>query len=550
MVSIEQIRPFQNEPPTDFTNPEQAAAMRNALAQVESELGQTYPLLIGGREVHADETFESHNPTRPSQVVGRFAKATLEHVDQAIDAAWRAFDTWQSVPPDERAQYLFDAAAYIREHKHYFSAWMIYEVGKSWPEADADTAELIDFLEYYGRQMLQLASDPKGYVVQYGSEENELVYLPLGVGIVIPPWNFAGAIMGGMSSAAIVAGNTVVLKPAESSSTIAWYFADVMRKVGLPDGVLNYLPGFGSEIGDALVTHPKTRFIAFTGSKPVGLRINELAAKTQPGQVWIKRTILEMGGKDAVVVDETTDLDAAADGIVVSAFGFQGQKCSAGSRAIIVQDVYDELVSKIVDRTKQLTVGDVTDPDNFMGPVVNEKQFKKILEYIQIGKQEGRLLTGGQALDGEGYFIEPTVFADVPPDARIAQEEIFGPVLALIKAKDFDEALQIANSTEYGLTGAVYTNDPERIERAEREFHVGNLYINRKCTGALVGVHPFGGFKMSGTNSKAGGPDYLLLFTEAKSIARQKGEPPLYLKPSASEKAKGEKNWTADPSGE
>jgi 1-pyrroline-5-carboxylate dehydrogenase len=547
---MNEIPPYRPEPPTDFSDPQNAAAMRAALAQVESELGRTYPLLIGGRAIDGDATLDAINPARPSQLVGRFAKATAAHVEQAISAAWQAFDTWQKVPARARAQYLFDAARIIRERKHYFSAWMIYEVAKPWAEADADTAELIDFLEYYGRQMVRLTSDPKGFVVQYGHEETELLYLPLGAGLVIPPWNFAGAIMGGMTAAAVVAGNTVVLKPAESSPTIAWQFVQVMRQAGLPDGVINFLPGYGSEIGDALVTHPKTRFIAFTGSKAVGLRINELAAKPQPGQIWIKRTVLEMGGKDAVVVDETTDLDAAADGIVVSAFGFQGQKCSAGSRAIIVQEVYDQLVPKIVERTQRLTVGDVTDPNTFVGPVVNENQYKKILEYIEIGKREGRLGTGGRALEREGYFIEPTVFADVAPAARIAQEEIFGPVLALVKAKDFDEALEIANSTEYGLTGAIYSSDPARIERARQEFHVGNLYINRKCTGALVGVHPFGGINLSGTNSKAGGPYYLLLFTQPKSIARHKGNPPLYLTASSDHAAATEDAWENVAAGE
>jgi 1-pyrroline-5-carboxylate dehydrogenase len=521
--------PFQNEPLTDWSDSSEAAMMRQALAQVESELGRTYPLVIGGRDVRAEVRLETINPAHPSTVVGHFSTATEEHVDQAIDAAWQAFETWQHVPVHERAQVLFDAATHIRDHKHYFSAWMIYEVGKSWSEADADTAELIDFLEYYARQMLDITRDPEGYVLQTGSEENELVYAPLGVGIVIPPWNFAGAIMGGMSAAAIVAGNTVVLKPSESSSATAWQFMEIMRQAGLPGGVLNFLPGYGNDIGDALVTHPRTRFISFTGSKRVGLRINELAAKQQPGQLWIKRTVLEMGGKDAVIVDETTDLAAAADGIVVSAFGFQGQKCSAGSRAIIVDEVYDQIVPQIVARTRQLTIGDVTDPTNFMGPIVNEKQWKKILDYIEVGKNEGQLLTGGHALEREGFFIEPTIFADVAPNARIAQEEIFGPVLALIRARDFDDALDIANGTEYALTGAVYTDDPARIKRAKVEFEVGNLYINRKCTGALVGVHPFGGFNMSGTDSKAGGPDYLRLFTQPKSITRHKGKPPRYL---------------------
>jgi 1-pyrroline-5-carboxylate dehydrogenase len=404
----------------------------------------------------------------------------------------------------------------LRHKRLYFNAWMIYEVGKSWVEADGDMAEAIDFLEFYGREMLRLAADQP--LPQVEGEESRLVYIPLGVGAVIPPWNFPGAIMIGMTTAAIVTGNTVVLKPASTSPMLAWQFMRVLEEIGLPAGVVNFVSGSGAQIGDALIEHSRVRFIAFTGSREVGLRIHELAARPHRGQVWLKRTILEMGGKDAVVVDETADLDAAADGIVASAFGFQGQKCSAGSRAIIVEQVYDQVVQRVVERTKKLSLGDVTRPETYMGPVVDQQAFAKITAYIEVGKGEGRLLTGG-GHHGPGYFIEPTVIADVAPQARIAQEEIFGPVLAVIKAKHFDEALAIANSTEYGLTGALYSRDTARIERAKEEFHVGNLYFNRKCTGALVGVHPFGGFNMSGTDSKAGGPDYLLLFTQAKSIA-------------------------------
>jgi 1-pyrroline-5-carboxylate dehydrogenase len=396
---------------------------------------------------------------------------------------------------------------------------MIYEVGKSWAEADGDTAEAIDFLEFYGREMLRLAEDQP--LTQIEGEESKLVYIPLGVGAAIPPWNFPGAIMVGMTAAALVTGNTVVLKPASSSPMIAWQFMRILEEVGLPAGVVNFVTGSGSKIGDALIENPRVRFIAFTGSREVGLRIHELAAKPQKGQLWLKRTVLEMGGKDAVVVDETADLDSAADGIVASAFGFQGQKCSAGSRAIIVDQVYDTVLQKVVEKTKKLSMGDVTQPETYLGPVIDESAFKKINEYIEVGKGEGRLLTGG-GHRGPGYFIEPTVIADVAPQARVAQEEIFGPVLAVIKAKNFDDALDIANNTEYGLTGALYSRDSERIERAKEEFHVGNLYLNRKCTGALVGVHPFGGFNMSGTDSKTGGPDYLLLFTQAKAIATRK----------------------------
>jgi 1-pyrroline-5-carboxylate dehydrogenase len=312
-----------------------------------------------------------------------------------------------------------------------------------------------------------------------------------------------------------------VLKPASTSPAIAYQFMRLLEEVGLPAGVVNFLTGSGSVVGDTLVDNPSVRYISFTGSRDVGLRIYERASKTPKGQRWLKRTILEMGGKDGIVVDETADLDAAATAIVASAFGFQGQKCSAGSRAIVVEQVYDKVLEKVVEKTKTLTMGDVTQPTTYMGPVVDENAMKKILEYIELGKQEGRLVTGGKH-QGPGYFIEPTIFADVAPEARISLEEIFGPVLAFIKAKDFDDALDIANNTEYGLTGSLFSNDEQRLERASEEFHVGNLYFNRKCTGAMVGGHPFGGFNMSGTDSKAGGPDYLLLFTQAKSISKKK----------------------------
>jgi 1-pyrroline-5-carboxylate dehydrogenase len=511
--------PFKNAPFTDFSKPENRQAQLEALEQVRREMGQTHPLIIGGKKINSEATFASINPSDPEQVIGHFASATVEQANEAVKAAEEAFKSWKRVPAEERVGYLFAAAEILRQRRFYFNAWMIYEVGKSWVEADADTAEAIDFLEFYGRDMLRLAGEQP--LTKIESEDNRLVYIPLGVGAVIPPWNFPGAIMIGMTAASIVTGNTVVLKPASTSPMIAWQFVRVLEEVGLPAGVVNFVTGSGGKIGDALIENPRVRFIAFTGSREVGLRIHELASKPQKGQIWIKRTILEMGGKDAVVVDETADLDAAADGIVASAFGFQGQKCSAGSRAIIVEQVYDEVLRKVVEKTKKLSMGDVTKPETYMGPVIDENAYKKIAQYIEIGKSEGRLLTGG-GHHGPGYFIEPTVIADVAPQARIAQEEIFGPVLAVIKAKNFDDALEIANGTEYGLTGAVYTNDKERIERAQEEFHVGNLYFNRKCTGALVGVHPFGGFNMSGTDSKAGGHDYLLLFTQAKAIAIKK----------------------------
>ncbi len=519
MVAV--LPEFKNCPLTDFSVAVNRQAQEAALKKVASELGRTYPLIIGDERVTEGATFASVNPARPDQVVGSLVKGTVEHAEKAVQVAARAFETWKRVPASERAEYLFKAAELLRQRRFEMNAWMIYETSKSWAEADADTAEAIDFLEFYGREMLRLAE--KQPLTRIPDEENDLVYIPLGVGVVIPPWNFPCAIMVGLTSSAFVAGNTVILKPASTAPVIAAQFVNILQEVGLPAGVVNFLPGPGGAIGDFLVQHPKVRFISFTGSRDVGLRINELAARPQPGQIWIKRTILEMGGKDAVVVDETADLDAAATGIVTSAFGFQGQKCSAGSRAIIVGQVYDEVVQKVVEKAKKLTVGDPSDPNTSLGAVIDENAYRKISEYIEIGKKEGKLLLGGTPKGDPkaGYFIEPTIFADVAPTARIAQEEIFGPVLAIIKAKDFDDALAIANGTEYGLTGSLYSRDRERIERAKQEFHVGNLYFNRKCTGALVGVHPFGGFNMSGTDSKAGGRDYLLLFTQAKVVSEK-----------------------------
>jgi 1-pyrroline-5-carboxylate dehydrogenase len=519
-VDSRAVSDFTNEPLTDFSDSENASRMQAALATVRSEMGTLYPLVIGDRVIAEGERADSINPADPSQVIGQFVQGDAEHARLAIEAADAAFPVWSRRSWEERADVLFRTAAAIREQKFELSALLVYEVSKSWAEADADIAELIDFLEYYARQALRLGGPQE--VVPNPGEENELRYIALGVGVVIPPWNFPAAIMGGMTGAAIVCGNTVVLKPASTSPIIAAKFVRLMiDEGGLPPGVLNFITGPGGIIGDTLVDHPRTRFIAFTGSKEVGLRIFERASKTQPGQIWLKRTLLEMGGKDSIVVDETADLAAAAEGIVASAFGFQGQKCSACSRAIIVDEVYDEVLSRAVEYAKKIKVGDPARPETYMGAVIDDKAFRKIREYIEIGKQEGRVVLGGE-LDpnAPGYFIPPTIIADVRPDARISQEEIFGPVLAFLRAKDYDEAIDIANNTEFGLTGAVYSQDPERLDRARDEFHVGNLYLNRKCTGAMVGVHPFGGFNMSGTDSKAGGPDYLLLFTQAKTIAR------------------------------
>jgi 1-pyrroline-5-carboxylate dehydrogenase len=514
------VGPFRNEPLTDFSKPENAAAIKAALEKVRGELGREYPLVIGGKRVQTTAKVKSINPAKPSEVVGTFSSAGKEQVEPAMQAALKAFESWSKVPVEERAALVLKISDAIRQRKHEFSAWMVYEVGKNWVEADADTAEAIDFCELYPREALRLAkAEPP---VQLPGERDLLRYIPLGVGVVIPPWNFPGAIMVGMTMASIVSGNTVVLKPSSDSPAICRFFFSILEECGMPEGVVNFCPGSGGTFGDALVAHPKTRFIAFTGSREVGLHINKSAAEVAPGQIWIKRTILEMGGKDAIIVDADANLESAADGVVASAFGFQGQKCSACSRLILDEKIYDEFIEKIKTRTEKLTVGNPPENPN-MGPVVNEKSMKGIMGYIEQGKKDGRLITGGKRVEklGDGYFIEPTIIADIKAGSKLEQEEIFGPVLSITKVKDFEEALKVANDTEFGLTGAIYSSDEKKLQRAMDEFHVGNLYLNRKCTGAIVGAHPFGGFNMSGTDSKAGGPDYLYLFTQAKSIARK-----------------------------
>jgi 1-pyrroline-5-carboxylate dehydrogenase len=510
---------FENEPFTDWNVQSNVDAMQQALEQVRAQFGASYAPVIGGERVATEQQIESRNPADPSQVVGRIGSATVELADRALDAAERAFATWRNVPVQDRVGYLVKAASEMRRRKFELSAWMIYEVSKSWPEADADVAEAIDFCEYYAREMLRIDQAPE--LVQMPGERSQLRYVPLGVGVAIPPWNFPLAIMVGLVVAPVVCGNTMVLKPASTSPVIAAKFMEILESDGLPPGVVNYLPGPGGSVGDALVDSPKTRFVAFTGSKEVGIRIYERAARVQPGQKWLKRTVLEMGGKDTIVVDETADLAAASEGIVASAFGFQGQKCSACSRVVAVAPIYDELLDRVVERAGQLTVGDPSQRGTHMGAVIDDRSRDKIAEYITLGQRDGRIVQGGEVQRDGGYFVQPTIVADVAPDSRLSQEEIFGPVLSFIKANDFEEALQIANNTEFGLTGGLYSSRSERLERAREEFHVGNLYLNRKITGAMVGAHPFGGFNMSGTDSKTGGPDYLLLFLQAKTVAER-----------------------------
>jgi 1-pyrroline-5-carboxylate dehydrogenase len=515
--------PFKNEPLTDFGNAENARKMKAALTKVRAELGREYDMVIGEKLIKTTEKIKSVNPAKPSEVVGVFQSAGREHVEPAIQAAAAAFETWKRTSVEQRASLIHTVAGILRERKFEFAAWMVFEVGKNWAEADADIAETIDFAEFYAREALRLAQAKTP--TQLPGEADRLIYIPLGVAAVIPPWNFPCAIMAGMTMAAIVTGNTVVMKPSHDSPAIAAKFFEVLQEAGMPDGVVNFCPGSGSTFGAGLVEHPLTRFVAFTGSKEVGLDINQRAAKPQPGQKWIKRTILEMGGKDSIIVDADANIDAAVEGVAQAAFGFQGQKCSACSRAIVDEKIYDVFLERLKERVSKITVGDPTE-NKPMGPVVNEKAMKSILDYIEVGKKEGRLIHGGGPAKeaGDGYFIQPTVIADIPPTGRISQEEIFGPVLAVIKARNFEDALAIANNTEFGLTGAVYSTSRDKLEKARTDFHVGNLYFNRKCTGAMVGAHPFGGFNMSGTDSKAGGPDYLLLFTQAKSVAEKIGD--------------------------
>ncbi len=518
-VTAKALAAFENEPYTDFSKPEAREAMKRALGGVRAQFGREYDLRIAGENVRTGAMLLSRNPSAPEEIVGTHHKATPELARRAVEDAHAFFPEWSRTPAGQRIAMLVRAAAILRERKLEFDAWLVYEAGKTWPEAEADVSEAIDFCEYYAREMVRLSNPPELH--QLPGEQDRLVYLPLGAGVVIPPWNFPLAIMVGMTVAALVTGNTVVVKPSSDTPVIAAKFAEVLREAGFPARSFSLLVGSGAEVGDVLVTHPKTRFVSFTGSKEVGLRINELAAKPQPGQIWIKRVIAEMGGKDAIVVDSDTDLDRAVDGVLASAFGFQGQKCSACSRAIVHEAVYDEFLAQLRTKVEALTVGPADDPANYMGPVINDRARQTILRYIDTGKREGRLIAGGAAADGTGYFIRPTVIADVPKDAAVFREEIFGPVLAVTRAKSFDEALELANATEYGLTGAVYTNDRDKIRKAAEQFFVGNLYVNRKCTGAMVGAHPFGGFNLSGTDSKAGGPDYLALFLQAKSIAEK-----------------------------
>ncbi|MEF2278163.1 L-glutamate gamma-semialdehyde dehydrogenase [Deinococcus sp. YIM 134068] len=522
MLKIQDYRP---QPFIDFTRPENVEAYQAALKKVRAELlGKHYPLVIDGERVDTAEKLTSLNPCDTCEVVGTTAKATVEDAERALQGAWRAFETWKTWDMDARARILLKAAAILKRRRLEACALMSVEVGKNYAEADVEVAEAIDFLEYYARSAMKYAGFGAAETTWYEGEENGLMYLPLGVGVSISPWNFPCAIFLGMLAAPIVAGNCVIAKPAEDSGLIAGLMVNILLEAGLPAGVLQFLPGVGAEVGEYLTTHARTRFITFTGSRAVGLHINEVAARVQPGQRWIKKVILELGGKDAMIVDETADLDVAVTAAVQGAFGFNGQKCSAMSRLIVVDEVYDRVVGAFVERARALKVGTGEENANVTA-VVNQMSFDKVSSYLEIGQQEGKVLLGGEA-PGEhgskkGYYVQPTIFGDVKPEARLAQEEIFGPVVSVLRARDWNHALEIANSTQYGLTGGVCSNDRARLEQARREFEVGNLYFNRKITGAIVGVQPFGGYNMSGTDSKAGGPDYLANFLQLKTVTER-----------------------------
>lgn len=507
---------YKHEPFTDFSKQENKDMVAEGIKVAQEYFGQDFPLVINGERIMTEDKSTVYNPAKKDEIIGYMSQATQKEADKAMEVALETFKSWRNYSFEFRADVLFKAAEIVRRRKAEFTALLIKEAGKPWNEADADVAEGIDFLNYYARLHLELKNGKK--VESRPGEYNQFHYIPLGVGMVISPWNFAFAIMAGTTAAALVSGNTVLLKPSSSTPVVAYKFIEVLEEAGLPNGVVNFIPGSSREIGDYLVDHKDLSFVSFTGSRDVGVRIYERAAKVHEGQVNLKRVIAEMGGKDTIVVDSGVDLDKAADAIVASSFGFSGQKCSACSRVIALEDIHDELLEKVVEKTQKLTVGD-PETGAYMGPVIDEASVKKISEYIEIGKKEGKLEVGGNIENETGHFVYPTVFSGLKHDDRLMQEEIFGPVVGFAKAKDFDQAIEFANDTDYGLTGAVITNSREKMEQARRDFHVGNLYFNRGCTGAIVGYQPFGGFKMSGTDSKAGGPDYLLLHMQGKTTS-------------------------------
>jgi RHH-type transcriptional regulator, proline utilization regulon repressor / proline dehydrogenase / delta 1-pyrroline-5-carboxylate dehydrogenase len=508
--------PFRNEPLVDFTKEYHRLAFPKAIADVRSHAGRTYPLFINNKEVWTDDRIPSVNPAKPSEVIGQICQAGTREVNMAVAAAKAAYENWRDIPFQKRAQYLLKAADIARRRLHELSAWQILEVGKQWEQAYADVAECIDFFEYYAREMIRLGKPRR--VGSAPGEINLYYYEPKGVAAVIAPWNFPLAISGGMCAAAIVTGNCVVYKPSVFASTVGYNLVEIFSQAGLPEGVFNYIPGRGFVIGDYLVEHPDISLIAFTGSVEIGNRIIEKAAKIQSGQPNVKKIISEMGGKNAIIIDDDADLDEAVPHVLYSAFGFQGQKCSACSRVIVLDAVYEKFVERLVKAASAFKIGPAEDAANAMGTVVDISAQKKILEYVEIGKKEGKLLYQSNVPQDDGYYVPITIFDGITPQCRLAQEEIFGPVLAIMRAKDFDQALDWAMSTRFALTGGVFSRSPKHLEQARKKFRVGNLYLNRNCVGALVERQPFGGSKMSGVGTKAGGPDYILHFMDPRTV--------------------------------
>lgn len=505
------------EPLTDFSKTEARKAMEAALALIGGQLGRKFAPIINNQPVSTSDFVPSLNPSHKQQVVGQCGRSTPEHAKQAIAAATAAFGAWRDTDPAKRAAYLFAAAKVMRRRRFELSAWQVFETGKPWREADADVAEAIDFCDFYGQEMIRLASPRLRNVP---GEDNSHFYEPRGVTVVIAPWNFPLAILCGMTTAALVTGNPVIMKPAEQSAVTGAKLMEIFQEIGLPPGVLSYLPGVGEEVGPVLVDHPDVAMIAFTGSRGVGLHINRQAAETPPGQDHIKRVLAEMGGKNAIIIDDDADMDEAVHGVVWSAFGYAGQKCSACSRVIVPESLHDAFVDRLVKATRSLKIAPAEDPGCALGPVIDEEAYARLNKAIANAPADAKLAYAGDVgtLAEEGYYIAPHIFTDVAPTSSLAQEEFFGPILAVLKARDLTHALEIANGTKYALTGGLYSRSPENIARVKREFRVGNLYINRKITGAIVDRQPFGGFKLSGIGSKAGGPDYLLQFLLPRTI--------------------------------
>ena len=508
---------FENEPLSDFSKEANRTAMTDALSTVRAQLGRTFAVVIDNAPVTTTEFVESFNPSKKTERIGRTGRATIEQALQAVASCQATFESWRDTPVAERAEYLRKMASVMRYRRFELAAWIVLETGKPWRESDADVAEAIDFCDYYAAEALKMWV---GQGMPVPGEENHHFYEPRGVAVVISPWNFPLAILCGMATAAVVTGNTVILKPAEQSGVVGAKLMECFQQAGFPAGVVNFVPGIGEEIGPTLVNHPDVALIAFTGSLKVALQINEQASKTPVGQNFVKKVIAEMGGKNAVIVDSDADLDEAVRGVVDSAFGYGGQKCSAGSRAIVVAGIYDLFLKRVIEATKSLTVSAAESPGCSLGPVIDAESRDRIRKFVDLGQTQAKLAYQHDlgTLADEGYFVGPTIFAVVPETATIAQEEIFGPVLSILKAKDLDDALRIANGTKYALTGAIFSRSPENIAKVKRKFRVGNLYVNRKCTGALVHRQPFGGFKLSGIGSKAGGPDYLLQFVVPRTI--------------------------------